>query len=338
MNIDEIRSSIEQEKDRLDTESKLEEFRLKYAGRKGLLAQLTATIPTLPAEHRADFGKKVNELKNLISTVIEEAHKRFSRAAAKGPVLLGADISMPGIHQAVGGLHPLTQGIQQICDIFIAMGFMVVDGPEIETEYNNFTGLNIPLDHPSREAFDTFYLKSDRHKLLRSQTSPVQIRVMKSSQPPLAVVAPGRVYRPDAVDASHSFMFHQIEGFIVDKGIRFSDLKGTLEYFAKEVFGRDIAMRFRPHFFPFTEPSAEVDISCIICKGKGCPVCGRKGWLEILGAGMIHPRVFANVGYDPKKYTGFAFGMGVERIMMLKHGITDIRLFFENDMRFLRQF
>ncbi|MCM8789761.1 MAG: phenylalanine--tRNA ligase subunit alpha, partial [Candidatus Omnitrophica bacterium] len=203
---------------------------------------------------------------------------------------------------------------------------------------------NIPLEHPSRDVFDTFYLKTPNSKLqtpnllLRSHTSPVQIRVMKSQQPPLAVVVPGRVYRPDAVDASHSFMFHQIEGFMVDKGIKFSDLKGILEVFAKAIFGKDIKMRFRPHFFPFTEPSAEVDISCIICKGKGCSVCGRKGWLEVLGSGMIHPNVFKNVGYDPAKFTGFAFGMGVERIAMLKYGINDIRLFFENDLRFLQQF
>ena len=226
--------------------------------------------------------------------------------------------------------------------MFKKMGFTVVDGPEIESEYNNFTGLNIPLDHPSREAFDTFYLNApagDEGKyLLRSQTSTVQIREMKAQKPPLAIVAPGRVYRPDAVDASHSFMFHQIEGFMVGENITFSDLKGVLEFFAKGIFGEEIKMRFRPHFFPFTEPSAEVDITCIICKGKGCSVCGRKGWLEVLGSGMIHPNVFKNVGYDPKKYSGFAFGMGVERIAMLKYGISDIRLFFENDLRFLKQF
>jgi phenylalanyl-tRNA synthetase alpha chain len=228
--------------------------------------------------------------------------------------------------------------LEEICAIFTRMGFAVVEGPEIETEYNNFTGLNIPLDHPSRDAFDTFYLKHNGHLLLRSHTSPVQIRVMKKQKPPLAVVVPGRVYRPDSTDASHSCMFHQVEGFMVDTNIKFSDLKGILEVFAKAVFGSEIKMRFRPHFFPFTEPSAEVDISCIICKGRGCSVCGRKGWLEILGSGMIHPNVFKNVGYEPGKYTGFAFGMGVERIAMLKYGIDDIRLFFENDLRFLKQF
>jgi phenylalanyl-tRNA synthetase alpha chain len=218
------------------------------------------------------------------------------------------------------------------------MGFCVVEGPEIETEFNNFTGLNIPLDHPSRDAFDTFYLKDCEKLLLRSHTSPVQVRAMKNRKPPLAIVVPGRVYRPDAVDASHLFMFHQIEGFLVDTNITFADLKGSLEMFAKAVFGNDIKMRFRPHFFPFTEPSAEVDISCIICKGAGCSVCGRKGWLEILGCGMIHPNVFKHVGINPDKFSGFAFGMGIERIAMLKYGINDIRLFFENDLRFLKQF
>ena len=206
-----------------------------------------------------------------------------------------------------------------------------------EIKKQGFTGLNIPLEHPSRDAFDTFYLKNYPGLLLRSHTSPVQVRAMKAHKPPLAIVVPGRVYRPDAVDASHLFMFHQIEGFLVDENIRFSDLKGTLSLFAKSVFGSDIKMRFRPHFFPFTEPSAEVDISCIICQGKGCSVCGQKGWLEILGSGMIHPRVFKNVGYKSGRYTGFAFGMGVERIAMLKYGIDDIRLFFENDLRLLKQ-
>ena len=245
---------------------------------------------------------------------------------------------MPGIAQELGRIHPLTRITDEICAIFTRMGFSIVEGPEVETEFNNFTGLNIPLDHPSRDAFDTFYLKDYPRMLLRSHTSPVQIRAMKSRKPPLAIVVPGRVYRPDAVDASHSFMFNQIEGFMVDTDIKFSDLKGVLETFAKGIFGNEIKMRFRPHFFPFTEPSAEVDISCIICKGKGCSVCGRKGWLEILGSGMIHPNVFKQVGIDPKIYTVFAFGMGVERIAMLKYGINDIRLFFENDLRFLRQF
>jgi phenylalanyl-tRNA synthetase alpha chain len=281
-------------------------------------------------------------LKGTISAGLEE--RRLSIGAVPGAqkAEAGVDLTLPGICQASGCRHPLTQVIEEICDIFTAMGFVVVEGPEVETEYNNFTGLNIPLDHPSREAFDTFYLRdknsAGERLLLRSQTSPVQIREMKRSKPPLAIVAPGRVYRPDAVDACHSFMFHQIEGFMVDENITFGHLKGTLEHFAKAVFGKNIRMRFRPHFFPFTEPSAEVDVSCFICGGKGCPSCGRKGWLEILGSGMIHPNVFKNVGYDPKKYSGFAFGMGVERIAMLKYCVNDIRLFYENDLRFLHQF
>ncbi|MDP2941481.1 MAG: phenylalanine--tRNA ligase subunit alpha [Candidatus Omnitrophota bacterium] len=337
----------------------LEELRARFLGRKGIIAELTGTIPSLPAAERAAFGQKVNLLKKDTARMLEE-----KRAALSG---LGSavecrviDITMPGVAQRIGRAHPITQVSEEICSIFTQMGFSVVEGPEIETEFNNFTGLNIPLDHPSRDAFDTFYLyptsktqnpnpkTQNSGLLLRSHTSPVQIRVMKSRKPPLAVVVPGRVYRPDAVDASHSFMFHQIEGFVVDKEIKFSDLKGVLETFAKAVFGKDIKMRFRPHFFPFTEPSAEVDISCIICKGrksqvvsrkqKRCSVCGGKGWLEILGSGMIHPNVFRHVGYDPKKYTGFAFGMGVDRIAMLKYGIDDIRLFYENDLRFLNQF
>jgi phenylalanyl-tRNA synthetase alpha chain len=349
MDINSFKTQIESEIENINTPEALEELRVKYLGRKGVVAQLTSSIPGLLKEERASFGQQVNALKNRIISLIDAKQKSLSIKPAKS-AQSAVDISLPGIAQDLGRLHPITQVIDEILGIFMRMGFSVVEGPEIETEYNNFTGLNIPLEHPSRDVFDTFYItpqatghrpqaKSLQQKfLLRSHTSPVQIRVMKSHKPPLAVVVPGRVYRPDATDASHSFMFHQIEGFMVDENIRFSDLKGTLEVFAKSVFGQGIKMRFRPHFFPFTEPSAEVDITCIICKGKGCSVCGRKGWLEILGSGMIHPNLFRNVGYDPRKYTGFAFGMGIERIAMLKYGIDDIRLFFENDLRFLKQF
>jgi phenylalanyl-tRNA synthetase alpha chain len=341
MDIDSIRQQIDQDIQNINSALRLEEFKIKYLGRKGIIAQLTASIPGLAQEQRGQFGQQVNALKNKLSCLIEEKQELFS-AQPSGPGQDTFDITMPGIAQQLGRLHPITQTIDEICNIFNRMGFSIVEGPEVETEYNNFTGLNIPLEHPSRDAFDTFYIKSPvnakERLLLRSHTSPVQIRVMKARKPPLAIVVPGRVYRPDAVDASHSFMFHQIEGFMVDENIKFSDLKGVLEVLAKSVFGNDIKMRFRPHFFPFTEPSAEVDISCIICKGKGCSVCGRKGWLEILGSGMIHPNVFKHVGYNPGKFRGFAFGMGIERIAMLKHGINDIRLFFENDLRFLRQF
>jgi phenylalanyl-tRNA synthetase alpha chain len=341
MDIAAIKAEVKTQIQKISSGQELEEFRLKYLGRKGVLAELTGQIPSLPKEERASFGQEVNSLKNVILASIEEKIRAVSLNPHSEKVS-ATDISMPGIAQELGRLHPITQMITEICGIFQQMGFSIVEGPEIETEYNNFTGLNIALEHPSRDVFDTFYLKSQvpqsRKLLLRSHTSPVQVRVMRERKPPLAVVVPGRVYRPDASDASHTSMFHQIEGFIVDKNIRFSDLKGTLEVLLISVFGKDIKMRFRPHFFPFTEPSAEVDISCIICKGKGCSVCGRKGWLEILGSGMIHPNVFKNVGYDTKIYSGFAFGMGVERIAMLKYGINDIRLFFENDLRFLKQF
>jgi len=339
-----IRNQAEAEAKNITTPQGLEEFRLKFLGRKGLLAQIAGVIPTLSKEQRAEFGQKLNILKSALTALVE-AKERSVIIKDSGSGVSRADLGLPGIAQELGRLHPLTQVIDEICAMFSRMGFIVVEGPEIETEYNNFTGLNIPLEHPSRDTFDTFYIKQgmrdegrETKYLLRSHTSPVQVRAMKAHKPPFSIVVPGRVYRPDAVDASHSFMFHQVEGFLVDKGIKFSDLKGILEVFAKGIFGENIRMRFRPHFFPFTEPSAEVDISCIICQGKGCSVCGRKGWLEVLGCGMIHPNVFKHVGIDAKKYTGFAFGMGVERIAMLKYGINDIRLFFENDLRFLKQF
>ncbi len=356
IDIESLKAQIESEAALINSAAELDQFRIKYLGRKGVVADLTGSIPSLPKEERAVFGQRVNILKNKLNSLLSEKELLLKAAApVSQDVSFPVDISMPGIAPVLGRLHPITQVINEICSIFTRMGFSVVEGPEIETEENNFTGLNIPLEHPSRDTFDTFYLKSpqsidhsqqkkrgpstvDRRLLLRSHTSPVQVRIMKKHKPPLAVVAPGRVYRPDAVDASHLFMFHQIEGFVVGEGIKFSDLKGVLELFAKAVFGQDIKMRFRPHFFPFTEPSAEIDVSCMICNGVGCSVCGRKGWLEVLGSGMIHPNVFKNVGYDSKKYTGFAFGMGVERITMLKYGINDIRLFFENDLNFLKQF
>jgi len=341
IDIQTIKNEVGPEIEKAGSIEQLEELRLKYLGRKGLLAQLTAQIPSLPADQKPAFGQEVNLLKKLITQLLEDKQGSLKSVSAQGACFADVDIGMPGIAQELGRLHPITQVIDEICSIFTNIGFKVVEGPEIETEHNNFTGLNIPLEHPSRDAFDTFYLKTKGRKdrlLLRSHTSPVQVRVMKQTKPPLAVIVPGRVYRPDAVDASHSFMFHQVEGLMVGENIRFSDLKGVLEFFAKKVFGQDIKMRLRPHFFPFTEPSAEVDISCIICKGKGCSVCGRKGWLEILGSGMVHPNVLRGVGYDTKKYSGFAFGMGIERIAMLKFGIDDIRLFSENDLRFLGQF
>ncbi len=352
--IEQIKIQLRHDIKNIKNLSDLESLRIKYLGRKGIISQLTSNLSQRNLEERRKLGQQINAIKEEIISQLDSKQRELQSASAAKIPSLRPDLGLPGISQELGHIHPITQIIDEICSVFIHMGFSIIEGPEIETEFNNFTGLNIPLEHPSRDVFDTFYLKirnpksEIRNLLLRSHTSPVQIRVMKSKKPPLAVLVPGRVYRPDAVDASHSFMFHQIEGFVVDIDISFSDLKGTLMALAKNIFSSDIQMRFRPHFFPFTEPSAEVDISCIICRRsqksevrsqkKQCSVCGGKGWLEILGAGMIHPQVFKNVGYDPKKYTGFAFGMGIERIAMLKYGIDDIRLFFENDLRFLSQF
>ncbi|MBN1869989.1 MAG: phenylalanine--tRNA ligase subunit alpha [Candidatus Omnitrophica bacterium] len=321
----------------------IEAVRLEYLGRKGKLAAMYANLTTLPIEQRPEEGKKINEFRDIITQLIEEKKKDIVSKERRGS-LKQLDVTIPGVAHPIGHKHILTQTIEEICSIFEQLGFAVEEGPEIETEFNNFTALNIPADHPSRDGFDTFYLKqqdpSDKNVnlLLRSHTSPAQIRIMEKHKPPLAVVVPGKVYRPDAVDASHCFMFHQIEGLLVDADVKFSDLKGLLTVFLKRLFGEKIKMRFRPHFFPFTEPSAEVDISCYICEGEGCSVCSRKGWLEIMGCGMVHPEVFKAVGYPKGKYTGLAFGLGVERMTMLKHGIRDIRLFFENDIRFLEQF
>jgi phenylalanyl-tRNA synthetase alpha chain len=312
--------------------SEIEQIRIEYLGRKGKLTNLLKELPKLAVSKRPKAGKVANELKNLLTKEISEKVRELKGVSRAEKI----DITLPGLKKDSGNLHPITKTIDQICQIFSSLGFNIVEGPEIEEEFYNFEALNIPLNHPSRDAFDTFYLADD--KLLRSHTSPVQIRVMEKEEPPLAVIVPGKVYRPDTVDATHSFMFHQVEGLIIDKDITFSDLKGTLSEFTKRFFGEDIKVRFRPHFFPFTEPSADLDISCLICKGKGCRVCSGTGWLEVLGSGMVDPEVFKAVGYDYNKYSGFAFGIGVERIAMLKHAIDDIRLFFENDLRFLKQF
>lgn len=328
----------------------LEALRIKYVGRRGIVADLMSRIPTLPEGERRAYGGAVNALKNQLLELVASRERALKAAAASSG---GAffDTTLPGKAPLVGRLHPLTQVQTEICGIFQRLGFKIFEGPEVETEHNNFEALNIPLDHPSRDAFDTFYIKkSPSHQdtrspeeregrlLLRSHTSPAQIRAMKAHKPPLAILVPGRVFRPDAVDASHSFMFHQIEGFAVGETLGFSGLKGILLAFCREMFTDKTRLRFRPSFFPFTEPSAEVDISCILCSGRGCGVCKKSGWLEILGCGMIHPRVFKSVGYDTRRWRGFAFGMGVERIAMLKFRISDIRMFFENDLRFLEQF
>jgi phenylalanyl-tRNA synthetase alpha chain len=329
-----------------NTPEALETLKIKYLGRKAVLNQLFAKIPSFSKEEKAKFGKEINLIKQKITNAISQKIEGITTFEKK------IDLTFPPPPLNKGSLHILSAVSRQICLIFEKLGFAINEGAEIEDEWHNFSALNIPLEHPSRDAFDTFYLDiPPKHKgkfLLRSHTSPSQIRVMGKNKPPIAVISPGRVYRPDAVDASHSFMFHQIEGFAVDKEINFSHLKGVLLHFAREFFAPDVKLRFRPHFFPFTEPSAEVDVSCFACetnegrgaKGEGrkCSVCKGKGWLEILGCGMIHPKVLAACNINPKKYQGFAFGMGVERPAMLKYGIDDIRLFFANDVRFLEQF
>ncbi|NQT89979.1 MAG: phenylalanine--tRNA ligase subunit alpha [Candidatus Omnitrophica bacterium] len=313
----------------------LEALKIKYLGRKGIAAGLFKEMIALPPDKKPAAGQAVNSLKSNLADAIEQ---RRPQILTKAPAAAAEaiDMTMPGASFDTGTIHPISKVISEICDIFSHMGFAVVEGPEIETEQNNFEALNIPIDHPSRENFDTFYIKNEW--LLRSHTSPVQIRYMQKQAPPFSIVVPGKVFRPDAVDASHSFMFHQVEGLMVSDNITFANLKWALLEFAQQLFGPESRVRFRPHFFPFTEPSAEVDVSCMICGGEGCRVCSNKGWLEILGAGMVDPHVFKAVGIDDEKFCGFAFGMGVERIAMLKYGIDDIRLFFENDLRFLRQF
>lgn len=340
--------------DSINTPEELEALRVRYLGRKGEINSLFNEISALPSDIRHMAGRSANAFKlKAISLFTQTGMPSGVKKALDEERI---DITMPGHRFSIGHLHPITKTTDEICSIFTRLGFSVVEGTEIDTEYYNFEALNIPLEHPSRDAFDTFYLKTqinaDNKKrrltqikssgrlLLRSHTSPVQIHIMERHKPPIAIVVPGKVYRPDSVDASHSFMFYQIEGLLVNRDASFAQLKGVLSLFIKEFFGTDVQMRFRPHFFPFTEPSAEIDISCIICKGKKsrCSVCSGKGWLEILGAGMVNPKVFHNVGIDPEEWSGFAFGMGVERIAMLKYGIDDIRLFFENDIRFLKQF
>ena len=315
----------------------LDAVRIEYLGKSGILTELLKSVGTLPADARPESGKKVNEVKVRIHQQIESRHQELSTALQSARIQQESiDVTLPGKSLPMGHLHPLTQTMQDIQTIFFRLGYTVADGPEIETDYYNFTALNFPADHPARDMHDTFFVEGGY--LLRTHTSPVQIRVMEKQPPPFRVLMPGRVYRNDETDASHSPVFHQVEGLIVDEGISFADLKGTLEYFLHAFFGKEKKVRFRPSFFPFTEPSAEVDVECIFCGGNGCRVCKGTGWLEILGAGMVDPNVFASVNVDAEKYTGFAFGMGVERLAMLRYGIDDIRMFFENDVRFLEQF
>ncbi len=308
-----------------------EKLRAKYLGRDGAVRELFGLLGKVPPDEKASAGKRLNELKSELERLIDGLPSAVP--VAPGPVV---DLSLPGRAPEPGRRHPVYRTWDEIVRLFQRLGFEVVYGPEIETEYHNFEALNIPLEHPSRDAFDTFYVR--KPYLLRSHTSPVQIRTMKERTPPIRVIAPGKVFRPDKPDAGHSPMFHQVEGLMIGEDVTFAKLKGVLELFAMSMWGADTKIRFRPSFFPFTEPSAEVDVSCFICGAKGCPACKGSGWMEILGSGMVHPKVLENCGIDSERFTGFAFGMGVERIAMLKYGIPDIRLFYENHLAFLRQF
>jgi phenylalanyl-tRNA synthetase alpha chain len=318
------------------TEEKVNQIRIEVLGRKGKLTLLLRGVRELPSGQRRRAGEQANTVKQELEEQIEGSLMRL-RNEARERVLAQEqlDITLPGTPLPRGSFHPITQVMAQMVDIFSKMGFQVAQGPQVELDYYNFEALNIPRDHPARDMHDTFYFSDE--VLLRTHTSPVQIRVMESQHPPIQIIAPGVAYRRDS-DISHTPMFHQVEGLLVDQGISFAHLKGVLTFFVHEMFGEGTPLRFRPSFFPFTEPSAEVDIGCVICQGEGCRVCGGTGWLEILGSGMVDPDVFRIVGYDPEEVTGFAFGMGIERIAMLKYGINDIRLFFTNDLRFLRQF
>ena len=318
-------------------DANLEELRIKYLGKKGELTSILRGMGALSPEERPIVGQLANEVRAEIESAIKERSAELAAKKLENKLVAEkVDVTVPGKAPAMGHIHPLTATQRELENIFIGMGFSIIEGPEVEYDYYNFEALNIPKDHPARDTQDTFYITDNI--LLRSQTSPVQVRAMEKQQPPIRVVSPGRVYRSDAVDATHSPLFHQFEGLVVDKGITMGDLKGALETFAKALFGEQTKLRFRPHHFPFTEPSAEVDVSCFVCGGKGCRLCKGEGWIEILGAGMVHPFVLSNCGIDPEVYSGFAFGVGIERVAMARYGIDDMRHLYENDMRFLEQF
>lgn len=315
----------------------LEEYRVKLLGKKGMLTQVLRGMGKLSPEERPAIGKLANEVRSEVERKIESQKQRLKNKEKNNRLQKERiDVTLPGKKREIGSLHPLTQVLEEIREIFFGMGFSVAEGPEIELAYYNFDALNVPKDHPARDLQDTFYVNDEM--VLRTQTSPVQARVMEKQKPPIRIISPGRVYRSDEIDATHSPVFHQIEGLAVDKNITMGDLKGSLNIFAKRLFGSNTKTRFRPHQFYFTEPSAEMDVSCFNCGGEGCRVCGGEGWIEILGCGMVHPNVLKICGIDPKVYSGFAFGMGLERITMIKYDIQDLRLLFENDVRFLKQF
>ena len=332
-----IRAAAEQAAKAAIDEKQIEEIRVKYLGKKGELTALLKQMGALSPEERPKMGQLVNDAKQLVEKTIAERREKLKEKATELKLKAETiDITLPEKPVAVGGLHPLSIVTNDLIDIFQSMGFDVLDGPEVETDYSNFECLNVPADHPARDMQDTFYL-ADKI-LLRTQTSAAQIRTMENRKPPIRIICPGRVFRADEVDATHSPVFHQLEGLVVDKGVTMCDLMGVLEQFAHEIYGDDVKVRFRPSFFPFTEPSVEVDISCTECGGKGCRVCKGEGWIEILGAGMVHPNVLRCCGIDPDVYSGFAFGLGIDRITTTRYKISDIRLLFENDKRFLEQF
>jgi len=331
-----IRKQAEAELSKASTEEEVSQIRVAYLGRSGRITSMLRSLRELSTNDRREAGNMANALKADLERAIREVQIRLSEQEKEKVLLQGRiDVTLPGTLLPRGSLHPISQVLAEIVEIFARMGFQAAEGPQVELDYYNFEALNIPRDHPAREMHDTFYFSED--VVLRTHTSPVQIRVMERLQPPIQIIAPGVVYRRDS-DISHTPMFHQVEGLMVDEEVSFAHLKGVLTVFVQEMFGEATRLRFRPSFFPFTEPSAEVDIACVMCDGEGCRVCGSTGWLEILGSGMVDPEVFRIVGYDPDRVTGFAFGMGIERIAMLKFGINDIRLFFTNDLRFLTQF
>ncbi len=333
----EIEDRFKEELSEVSSLKELKDLKVRYLGKKGSISQLARQLGKIPPEDRPAMGEAINRLKRLAEEEIKASESRVKEIEERTALEREAlDITLPGRPPSVGSLHPITLVMEEIENIFISFGFQVAEGPEIEVDYYNFEALNIPLDHPARDMQDTFYISEEL--LLRTHTSPVQMRIMEKYTPPIRIIAPGKVYRCDA-DVSHTPMFHQVEGLMVGDDVTFTQLKGLLEEFARRIFG-ETKVRFRPSFFPFTEPSAEMDIGCVICKGKGCRVCGHSGWLEILGCGMVDPALYRYAGsaYDPEKITGFAFGLGVERIAMLKYGINDIRLFYENDLGFLGQF
>ena len=321
----------------LETPKELEEFRVRLLGKKGEITELLRGMGALPAEERPKMGQLINQLRSELETALSEREQSITALLKEKRLKEETlDVTLPGTKTKEGGLHPLNIVLNDLIDIFQSMGFDVVDGPEVETEHYCFEALNVPKDHPARDMQDTFYLAENL--LLRTQTSAAQARTMEQRKPPIRIICPGRVFRADEVDATHSPVFHQVEGLVVDKGITLCDLKGVLEQFAHEIYGPETEVKFRPSFFPFTEPSVEVDVTCSECGGKGCRVCKGTGWIEILGAGMVHPRVLAGCGIDPEEYTGFAFGIGLDRLTTTRYKISDIRLLFENDQRFLEQF